>query len=339
MTKTARRRWSREFTSEVDGIAIGSGGPVLVHLYDQPAGDKWIDDAIPGKLALLDRASGEPKWTSPCEVGYGRGFGAGFGRKGDVVVLGPSTSGNRIVRMSIETGELLAAAKLPVFDSALVGSDLCMVAGLDRIAAYDSETLKELWRYQRDGERYHAIARSGKRVFVMYSSKANKKRGVLALDAAKGRFDGILVGPKQPTIHDLCADSGAVIALVDDLESALPQEALLKLLSQATDEDLGRRGPSLLAFAPGASEGDAPLWFEKLSFSDPDEGADLAVSADSGKLYITTGAMVEVRDSLTGRKLGDMAVPGLDERVGWQVAQGAGLLAEETRVSIFELPA
>jgi hypothetical protein len=339
MTKTARRRWSREFTSEVDGIAIGGLGPVLVHLYDQPAGDKWIDDAIPGKLALLDRASGEPKWTSPCEVGYGRGFGAGFGRKNDVVVLGPSTSGNRIVRMSMETGELLDAAKLPVFDSALVGADMCVVAGLDRIAAYDSETLKELWRYQREGERYHAIARSGSRVFVLYSMKATKKRGVLALSAQKGRFDGIVVAPKQPTVYDVTADSGAVISLVDDLESALPQEALLKLLSQSSDDDLGRRGPSLLAFAPGASEGDAPLWFEKLRFSDPDEAADLAISADSGKLYITTGAMVEVRDSLTGRKLGDMAVPGLDERVGWQVAQGAGLLAEETRVSIFELNA
>lgn len=46
-----------------------------------------------------------------------------------------------------------------------------------------------------------------------------------------------------------------------------------------------------------------------------------------------------MRDALTGRMLGDWAVPGLDERVGWTVAQGAGLLAEETRVSLFELPA
>jgi len=42
---------------------------------------------------------------------------------------------------------------------------------------------------------------------------------------------------------------------------------------------------------------------------------------------------------LTGRKLGDWAIPGLDERVAWQVANGAGLLAEESRVSLFELPA
>ena len=47
----------------------------------------------------------------------------------------------------------------------------------------------------------------------------------------------------------------------------------------------------------------------------------------------------EVRDALTGRPLGEWAVPGLDERVGWQVSQGALLLAEEERVSIFELPA
>jgi hypothetical protein len=34
-----------------------------------------------------------------------------------------------------------------------------------------------------------------------------------------------------------------------------------------------------------------------------------------------------------------MTLPGLDERIAWQVSQGAGLLAEETRASVFELPA
>jgi hypothetical protein len=37
--------------------------------------------------------------------------------------------------------------------------------------------------------------------------------------------------------------------------------------------------------------------------------------------------------------LGDWAVPGLDESVAWQVSQGAGLVAEESRVSVYELPA
>jgi hypothetical protein len=61
---------------EVDGIAVASSGPVLVHVYDPPAGERWIDAAIPGKLGALDRNSGEVLWLSPCEVGYGRGFGA-----------------------------------------------------------------------------------------------------------------------------------------------------------------------------------------------------------------------------------------------------------------------
>jgi hypothetical protein len=37
--------------------------------------------------------------------------------------------------------------------------------------------------------------------------------------------------------------------------------------------------------------------------------------------------------------LGELTLPGLDERVAWKVSQGAGLLAEETRASVFELPA
>ena len=53
----------------------------------------------------------------------------------------------------------------------------------------------------------------------------------------------------------------------------------------------------------------------------------------------TSGALLEVRDGLSGRSLGEMTLPGLDERIAWGVSQGAGLLAEETRVSVFELPA
>jgi len=49
--------------------------------------------------------------------------------------------------------------------------------------------------------------------------------------------------------------------------------------------------------------------------------------------------MVEVRDLVSGRLLGEWTVPGLDEQVAWQVSSGAGLLAEENRISVFELPA
>ena len=79
MTRTARRRFTRELPSVVDGIAFTDTGPVLLHVYDPPAGGMWVDDVIPGKLAALDRHTGETLWLSPCEVGYGRGFGAGFG--------------------------------------------------------------------------------------------------------------------------------------------------------------------------------------------------------------------------------------------------------------------
>jgi hypothetical protein len=339
MTKTARRRWSREFESEVDGIAMGAAGPVLVHLYDPPAGDRWIDAAIPGKLAALDRSSGEVLWTSPCEVGYGRGFGAGFGRKNDAVVLGPSTQGHRIVRMALDSGELLAAGKAPTFDASIVAPDVCIALGIKRITAYDSETLREMWNYGRDGERYHHLTRCGDRLFVVYSVIATKKRGVLVLSAKKGTFQGSIVMPRQSAIHDATADERGVTVLLDDLEAALPRETLLAYLSQTTHGDALGRGPALVVFDPSASDEIAPLWFEKLRLSDPDEVGEVATCADSGKLYLLRGALLEVRDALTGRVLGDWAVPGLDERVGWTVAQGAGLLAEETRVSLFELPA
>lgn len=339
MTKTARRRWSREFESEVDGIAMGATGPVLVHLYDPPAGDRWIDAAIPGKLAALDRNTGEVLWTSPCEVGYGRGFGAGFGRKNDAVVLGPSTQGHRIVRMSLDSGELIAAGAVPTFDASIVAPDVCVVLGIKRITGYDSETLRELWNYGREGERYHHVARYAEQLFVVYSVIASKKRGVMVLKAKKGAFERIAVLPKQTAIHDVAADERGVCVLLDDLEAALPRETLLAYLSQTSHGDALGRGPSLVVLDPSSSEDEAPLWFEKLRLSDPDEVGEIATCADSGKLYLIRGALLEVRDALTGRTLGDWAVPGLDERVGWTVAQGAGLLAEETRVSMFELPA
>jgi hypothetical protein len=339
MTRTARRRWTREIGGEIDGIALGQNGPVLVHGYDPPAGDRWIDSAIPGKLAALDRSSGEVRWVSPCEVGYGRGFGAGFGRDNDAVVLGPSTQGHRIVRMSLQSGELLAAADLPTFDEALVGEDVCIVSATKRITATDTQTLREKWRYTREGERYHHIGRAGNRVFVVYSGESRKK-GVLALDATTGEFETTVISPRQKEIHDLAVDERGLVMLVSDLSSALPAELLDDWLrSHSLGRGHGGRAPALFAVDPGASDGDAPLWFEALELGDPDEIGDFALGADNGKLYVVRGALLVVRDTLTGRVLGDWAVPGLDERVGWLVAQGAGLLAEETRVSVFELPA
>jgi putative pyrroloquinoline-quinone binding quinoprotein len=339
MTRTARRRWTRELENEVDGIALGASGPVLLHVYDPPAGDRWIDAAIPGKLGAFDRGSGEPLWISPCEVGYGRGFGAGFGRERDAVVLGPSSNGHRIVRMSLENGELIDAAGVPAFDEAWVFEDLCILSSARRVMAVDSSTLRELWSYAREGERYHHIAREGGRIFVVVSHESTKKQGVLCLDAASGEYAGVLLANHQPVIHDISVDAGSVVLLCSDLAAALPRESLVEyLLSRGDDANLDT-SLALLSLSTSASEGEAPLWYESLDQPDSEEIPEVSVSADSGKLYLVRGALLEVRDALTGRKLDEWAVPGLDERVAWRVSQGAGLLAEETRASIFELPA
>ena len=149
MTRTAKRRFARELQSIVDGIAVGPTGPVFVHMYDPPAGDVWMDDVIPGKLAALDRNTGEIAWMSPCEVGYGRGFGAGLGAEQDVVVLGPGSRGHLMVRMALADGKLLAAGEIEAFDEAHVFKDVALTVTPRQILAYDSRTAKENWQYGR----------------------------------------------------------------------------------------------------------------------------------------------------------------------------------------------
>lgn len=338
MTRTARRRWSRELQFEVDGIAVAHSGPVLVHVYEPPAGERWIDAAIPGKLGALDRSSGEILWVSPCEVGYGRGFGAGFGGQEDVIVTGPSSNGHRIVRMTLASGELRDAKPIPAFDEAIVFDDIVVIASKRRVVAIDTKTLQERWTYSRETERYHNIARQDSRVFVVASNEKTKKQGLISLDVKSGKFDTALIPMEQSVIHDLAADSGSLTVLLDNLTAALPREALIEYLRKGDDQELGP-GLALFALKPGAKSGDAPLWYEALSGEEDGEFPEVAVHADAGRLYVVKGALLEARDGLSGRKLDDWAVPGLDERVAWSVAQGACLVAEETRVSIFELPA
>jgi len=337
MPRTARRRWTRDFDTEVDGIALSPDGPLLVHGYDPPAGGKWMDDAIPGKLTALDRTTGQVLWNSPCEVGYGRGFGAGFGGGGDAIVLGPGTQGHRIVRMSLETGELLDAREIFAFDDALVFEDLCFMVSATRVSAVTTGTLAPKWSHSKEGERYHWIAREGDRVFVVYTSKAAGKQGVFTLNAKTGKQQKTFLEPVQNVIHAIHAGSGSVTFLLSDLLSTFSEDTMRDYLIQNIDADLTASGVSLLCLSSDAEPGAAPRWFETIETGE-DDYPDVSISHDSGKLYLVRGASIEVRDLLTGKPLGDMTVPGLDERVSWTVGQGAGALAEETRLSIFEIP-
>jgi len=325
MTRTARRRWSREFRGEIDGIALGETGPVFLHGYDPPAGGKWIDDVIPGKLGAYDRNSGEPLWMSPCEVGYGRGFGSGLGSEDDVVVLGPSQQGHRIARMSLATGELLGAQEIRCFDQALVFGDMCVTVTTDRVCGVMTSAMLEVWTYSREGERYHMAGRSDGFAFVVYTDANLKRQGVLRLDIESGDREGTFLEPEYAVIHELVCANGQAILLVGD---------------HAPD---ARRRPSEVANlrleAYRTQGGEAhPLWRAHISHDSPADLPDVSISLDSGKLYIARGALLEVCDGLTGRGLGELTLPGLDERIAWKISQGAGLLAEETRASVFELP-
>jgi hypothetical protein len=242
--------------------------------------------------------------------------------------------------MSLENGELVDMGDVSTFDEAIVFPDVCICASKRRIFATGTEKLTERWSYAKKGERYHHIGRLGDRVFVVYTRDVVKKQGVLCLSASKGKAAGHLLGANQSVIHDIAVDDRAVVVLTSDLEAALPREILLERLLESRDDlEPSADRLALLALDPTGSEGDAPLWFDSIDVSSDDEYPEVSISADSGKLYVVRGALLEVRDALTGRTLGDWAIPGLDERVGWMVSQGAGILAEETRVSVFELPA
>lgn len=326
MTRTARRRWGREFQGEIDGIALGATGPVLVHGYDQPAGGKWIDNVIPGKLGAYDRQSGEELWMSPCEVGYGRGFGSGLGDEGDVVVLGPSIKGHRIVRMSLDSGELISAGEIRAFDQALVFGDMSITVTPDRVSGIMTPHLLEVWSYARDGERYHSVGRSGDYVLVVYTNMNTKRQGVLRLDVESGDFVDSFLPADYAVIHEMECSEGVMTVLVGDHAPS----------RFGHTHGLGKM--RLEAFRADGSEAH-PLWRDEIQDDSPDDIPELSITMDSAKLYVVSGALLVVRDGLSGRNLGEWTLPGLDERIAWGVSQGAGLVAEETRASIFELPA
>ncbi|MFT7541484.1 MAG: hypothetical protein ACI9K5_002453, partial [Gammaproteobacteria bacterium] len=190
MTTTARRRWSREFQGEIDGIFLGTSGPAIIHGYDPPAGGKWIDNVIPGKLGALERSTGETLWLSPCEVGYGRGFGVGLGPENDVVIMGPGMQGHRIARQSLETGELLGAQEIEPFDQAVVGPDMSITVTAAKVSGILTEPMIEVWSYARDGERYHMVSRAGNRALVVYTNTNTRRQGILALDVESGELVG-----------------------------------------------------------------------------------------------------------------------------------------------------
>jgi len=324
MARTARRRWSREFQGEIDGIAIGETGPVFLHGYDPPVGGKWVDDVIPGKLGAYDRSCGELLWLSPCEVGYGRGFGSGLGDEEDVVVLGPGNAGHRIARMSLKTGELIGASEIHTFDQALVGADMCVTVTPGRVAGIMTSPMFEVWNFSRDNERYHIIGRVGSHAYVVYTETERKRQGILRLDVESGEFVSQFADPEYPIVHDMVCSDGLMVLLVGNRVPTMRRPS----------------GPEEIRLEAFRTDGDEayPLWREVLG-EESDELLDTSISMDSGKLYVANGAMLAVRDGLSGRTLGEMTLPGLDERIAWQVSQGAGLLAEETRASVFELPA
>lgn len=343
MTSTARRRWSRELDFEIDGIAAAPEGPLLIHGYEAPAGGMWIDEVIPGKLLAMDRTTGETHWHSPCEVGYGRGFGAGFGEGGEIIMLGPSSNGHRIIRMDTGDGKLLGAEEIDAFDEAHVWGDICVCANAGVVFAVSSAMMREAWRFQREGMRFHQIGRSGDLALVVHSDLKTHQKGVLALDTVTGEVVEAVMPPTLASLDAMAVDGTSLALLTADVAAHLPTELAVRFLAdleefEGSGGDIVVDRSTLLGLTLESGK-PRVTWYEILSTESGTHGAEVTITADSGKLYISRGAMVEVRDLVSGRRLGDWTIPGLDEQVAWQVSQGAGILAEEHRISVFELPA
>ena len=141
-----------------------------------------------------------------------------------------------------------------------------------------------------------------------------------------GDFVDSFLPPEYLVIHEMVCGDGLAILMVGD----------------RAPSHFGNAGGTgnlrLEAYRTGGSEAH-PLWRSDVHDESVDELPDVSISMDSEKLYLASDANLDVRDGLTGRSLGDLALPGLDERIDWKVSQGAGLLAEETRASVFEVPA
>jgi len=240
---------------------------------------------------------------------------------------------------------------LPEFDEALVDGKHVLIVALTSLTRLDSASLEAKWALQAKDDRFHSSATDGKTLFIAVSTKRNRSQGLRAYTVARGGKAGDILAQGQSTILGLGAEDGMVTVLVEDLASALPEDLsrdyqLAKLMAEDSDDfgggSLGGEGGSagVVAFAWDAGEKRSEAkWFLDLSASGlEDDPGEASIRVDSGKLYVARGAMISVYDLLSGRPLGEAAVPGLDDFVAWDVADGALLVAEETRLSVYELP-
>jgi hypothetical protein len=236
----------------------------------------------------------------------------------------------------------LGESAIEPFDEALIRDEISVTITATKVTGISTRDLEKMWSYHRADERYHSVAFCGGKLFVVYSNANTRKYGILALDAEDGSFDSVVIPSKLPIIHGIAGDGSTLIILTSDLMQGLcPSDAgrFIGELSMMSEYDVLSDTLSLLAISGSHSEDDPALWWSILATDPVEDIPEVSISADSGKLYQVSGAMLEVRDLLSGRPLGEWTVPGLDEQVCWGVGSGAGLLAEEHRLTIYELPA
>ena len=269
---------------------------------------------------------------SPCEVGYGRGFGAGIGQQGQVLVLGPSQGGHRMVRMAAADGELLEAADIEPFEDAVVRPDVVVCANARMVWGSTRSTSRNAGdtSVRASGTTGSPATRAASTV----SNLETGKYGVARLDADTGQFDGYIVAPSLPVIRDLDCTGNTVALVTADLTMLEDSDRMEFITQLAQHPDEGPRDTLSLVALYDGSPGEGPLWFRILETG---RWTICPTSRSPGTAGSSTSSVARCLRPWTPSRAALWATdgPGLDEKIAWTVVDGAGLLAEETRVSVF----
>ena len=327
-------------SGEIDGIALGDNGsghpPRLRPARRRASGSTTSSRASSARsTARAVRCSGSRPARWATAAASERGLGAGERcRPARAQPAGPPDRAHvardgRADRRPAEVAALRPGAR---------GTATCASPSRPATCAgIMTSPMLEVWSYTRapTSATTSPVALERQRPTSSTRTRTLRRQGVLRLDVESGDLVRRLPrDPEYPVIHDLvCNEDGslrsfwwAIDRSTDATRPVRPRLSTLRLEAFRTGGHVTSR---------------TPLWSESdRTDESPDDLPDVSISMDSGQaLHRQRRPARGPRRAHRTERWASMTLPGLDERIAWQVSQGAGLLAEETRASVFELPA